>query len=83
MAKIDRLLAQVIEARRVIKFRELERLLRALGFRLARTSGSHRIYIHSRVPRPLSIQGVGNDAKPYQVRQVRDIIQEYGLKLEG
>jgi predicted RNA binding protein YcfA (HicA-like mRNA interferase family) len=83
MAKIDRLLAQVIEGRGVIKFRELERLLRALGFDLVRTSGGHRIYIHPAVPRPLSIQRVGNDAKPYQLRQFRDMIQEYGVKLEG
>jgi predicted RNA binding protein YcfA (HicA-like mRNA interferase family) len=82
MAKISALLDQVIEGRGVIKFRDLERLLTALGFHLARTSGSHRIYIHPAVPRPLSIQRVGNDAKPYQLRQLRDIIREYGLKLE-
>jgi predicted RNA binding protein YcfA (HicA-like mRNA interferase family) len=82
MARINQLLDQVIERRGVIKFRDLERLVTALGFRLARTSGSHRIYIHPDVPRPLSIQSVGNDAKPYQLRQLRDMIEEYGLKLE-
>jgi predicted RNA binding protein YcfA (HicA-like mRNA interferase family) len=82
VAKVSRLLDQVIERRGTIKFRDLERLLTALGFRLARTSGSHRIYLHSKVPRPLSVQSVGNDAKPYQLRQLRDMIEEHGLKLE-
>jgi len=82
MATINRLLDQVIAGRGVIKFRDLERLLTALGFRLARTSGSHRIYIHPRVARPLSVQSAGNDAKPYQLRQLRDMIDEYGLRLE-
>jgi predicted RNA binding protein YcfA (HicA-like mRNA interferase family) len=66
-----------------IAFRDLEHLLLRLGFRLARTAGSHRIYVHPKVPRPLSIQPMGKDAKRYQVRQLRDIIIEFGLSLEG
>ena len=76
MAKASALFDQVIAGRGVIS------LLTALGFRLARTSGSHRIYIHPDVPRPVNIQRVGNDAKPYQLRQLRDIIREYVLKPE-
>jgi predicted RNA binding protein YcfA (HicA-like mRNA interferase family) len=82
MAKANTLFDQVVEGRGVIKFRDLERLLTALGFHLTRTSGSHRIYIHPVVPRPLSVQRLGSDAKPYQLRQLRDMIREYGLKLE-
>lgn len=32
-----------------------------------RTKGSHRIYVHPKVPRPLSIQPQGNEAKRYQL----------------
>ena len=67
----------------VIPFRDLQRLLEKLGFRQSRISGSHHIYVHPRVARPLNIQPVGKDAKPYQVRQLRDIIEEFGLTLEG
>jgi len=65
-----------------ISFRDLQRLLEKLGFRLSRVSGSHHIYIHPTVPRPVNIQSAGKDAKPYQVRQVRDIVEEFQLKLE-
>ncbi|MGD0023526.1 MAG: type II toxin-antitoxin system HicA family toxin [Xanthobacteraceae bacterium] len=66
-----------------IAFRDLQRLLEKLGFRLARVSGSHHIYIHPKVPRPMNVQAAGKDAKPYQVRQLRDIVEEFGLELEG
>jgi predicted RNA binding protein YcfA (HicA-like mRNA interferase family) len=66
-----------------IAFRDLERLLLKLGFRLDRISGSHHIYLHPRVSRPLSIQPIGKDAKRYQVRQIRDIIEEFSLRLES
>jgi len=73
----------VLAAHGTIKFRDLERLLLRLGFTLARATGSHHIYIHPKVTRPVNIQPIGKDAKPYQVRQLRDIIEEFGLSLEG
>ncbi len=63
-----------------IAFRDFQ--MEELGFRLNRISGSHHIYIHPRVPRPMNIQAAGKDAKPYQVCQLRDIIEEFGLRLE-
>jgi predicted RNA binding protein YcfA (HicA-like mRNA interferase family) len=66
-----------------VAFRDLERLLLKLGFRLDRVSGSHRIYIHPKVSRPVSVQPDGKDAKRYQIRQIRDIIDEFGLTLES
>jgi predicted RNA binding protein YcfA (HicA-like mRNA interferase family) len=82
MAKLGTVLAQVMQGHRTIAFRELERLVLRLGFRLDRVSGSHRIYLHPKVPRPLSLQPVGKDAKPYQVRQLRDMIVEFQLRLD-
>jgi predicted RNA binding protein YcfA (HicA-like mRNA interferase family) len=73
---------QVVGGRGTVAFRDLQRLLRELGFRLDRVNGSHHIYLHPQVPRPLNIQIKGKDAKAYQVRQLRDMIQEYGLKLD-
>ena len=72
---------RVMEGRGSIGFRDFERLLVALGFKLDRTSGSHRIYVHPRATRPLSVQPKGKDAKPYQVRQLRALIEEFELKL--
>ena len=82
MAKMQGAYIKVIEGRGTISFRELQRLLITLGFRLDRISGSHHIYLHPDVSRPINIQPVGKDAKPYQIRQLRDMIREFGLKLE-
>jgi len=63
-----------------LSFRELERLMAALGYVLDRQSGSHRIYRCRGLP-IINLQS-GKDAKPYQVRQVLGIIDEYALEVE-
>jgi len=82
MASSRRVFDQVIHGQGRIAFRDLQRLLRQLGFRLDRVSGSHHIYLHPKVSRPLNVQPIGKDAKPYQMRQLRDMIEEFGLRLE-
>jgi predicted RNA binding protein YcfA (HicA-like mRNA interferase family) len=82
MAGPKKTLESVRQGGRNIAFRDLQRLLEKLGFRLTRVSGSHHIYIHPKVPRPMNVQAAGKDAKPYQVRQLRDMIEEFGSRLE-
>jgi predicted RNA binding protein YcfA (HicA-like mRNA interferase family) len=82
MTGSKRTLEAVRSGGRNIAFRDFQRLLERLGFRLNRVSGSHHIYVHPRVPRPMNVQATGKDAKPYQVRQLRDIIDEFELRLE-
>lgn len=81
MARPTKIFDRVMKGGGAIAFRDFERLLLALGFRHNRTSGSHRIYVHPLATRPLSVQPKGKDAKPYQVRQLRAMIEEFGLKL--
>jgi predicted RNA binding protein YcfA (HicA-like mRNA interferase family) len=64
-----------------LRFREFERLLEGFGFKLVRTSGSHRIYRHDGLRRSLSVQPDGKDAKAYQVRMLLGIIDEFNLRL--
>ncbi|MEJ0077342.1 MAG: type II toxin-antitoxin system HicA family toxin [Alphaproteobacteria bacterium] len=66
----------------MISFRDFQRLLERLRFRLDCVNGSHHIYLHPKVSRPVNVQKAGRDAKPYQVRQLRDIVEEFGLKLD-
>ncbi|UVO50348.1 type II toxin-antitoxin system HicA family toxin [Sphingomonas sp. SUN019] len=66
-----------------ISFDEFERLLRAFGFVLGRTSGSHRIYKRTDVHDRIVVQPKGKAAKPYQLRQFLDIIESNGLTLDG
>jgi len=44
--------------------------------------GSHHIFKHRDVPKRLSIQPRGGEAKPYQIEQFLDMIEEYGLALK-
>ena len=44
-------------------------------------TGSHHIYKHSGVNRVLSIQPRGDKARPYQIDQFLDIVEEFGLKI--
>lgn len=66
-----------------VGFDELRRLIEAFGFELRRISGSHHIYRHPRVPRPLSLQPRGREAKPYQIKQFLEMVAEFGLTMEG
>jgi predicted RNA binding protein YcfA (HicA-like mRNA interferase family) len=75
-------LGQILHGRRTIPFRDFQALLSALGFALVRQRGSHRIYFHARTGRPFPVQPDGQDAKHYQVRQLRDMILKHGLTLD-
>jgi predicted RNA binding protein YcfA (HicA-like mRNA interferase family) len=62
-----------------VRFDELRRLLLALGFE-ERVRGSHRIFTRHGVLEILNLQPrEGGKAKPYQVRQIRDVIVRYKL----
>jgi hypothetical protein len=82
MGRNDRALEQVLRgtADRNIDFRDLRRLLFWLGFE-ERMRGDHHIFTEDGVEEILNLQPRGAQAKPYQVRQVPDVIVRY--KLEG
>lgn len=67
---------------RNVGFTEFCRLIEAFGFTLRRVSGSHYIYTHPQVPRPLSLQPRQQEAKPYQVNQFIEIVEEFELQME-
>lgn len=82
MVKPAKLYQQLVASRGgVISFRDFVRLLEAFGFVHDRTMGSHRQYVHPRVPRPFPVQPVGKDAKKYQVRELLEIVEAYGLHI--
>lgn len=82
MVKPAKLYARLLESRTSMRFRDFQRVLEAFGFLLDRVNGSHHQYRHPKVPRPLSIQPKGNEAKPYQIDQFLDMVEEFGLKIE-
>ena len=59
------------------KIRDLIRDLERAGFVDRGGKGSHRNFVHPKVPRPITIAGrAGNDARQYQDRAVKRAIQE-------
>lgn len=83
MTQPDKLFARPLtNPRQCIAFRDFLSLLSAFGFTHLRTKGSHQSWHHPAAPRPLIVQPRGKDAKPYQVQQFLDMIEELGLKLD-
>jgi predicted RNA binding protein YcfA (HicA-like mRNA interferase family) len=82
MTQIEKLYARLVRDRAATRFADFERILRAFGFTLDRIGGSHHIYGHPDVPRRLSIQPRGGQAKPYQIDQFLDMVEEFGLEMK-
>jgi predicted RNA binding protein YcfA (HicA-like mRNA interferase family) len=83
MVRPSKLYQKLLQAPgQIITFGDFEKLLRAFGFHLERTVGSHRQYVHPDVPYPLPVQPERKEAKRYQVRQFLDIVEECGLKMD-
>jgi len=80
VGKLDKLLTQVLggTSDANIAFRDLCWLLHQLGFS-ERIKGSHHVFRKSDVEEKINLQKDGNNAKPYQVRQVRRVIVKYKL----
>jgi len=76
-----KLLAKVLANSKNISFHEIVSLVEAFGFRLSRVNGSHHIFTHPQVREIVNLQDVHGKAKPYQVRQFLQIVEEYELTL--
>lgn len=59
-------------------FSDVQLVLERLGFQ-RRIKGDHFIYTKNGVEEIINIQPRGNKAKPYQVKQVRQIIIKYQM----
>jgi hypothetical protein len=73
---LDKILLGTADAN--IPFDGLCALLQKLGFQM-RVRGSHHIFFMAGVEEILNLQPRGSGAKPYQVKQVRNVILRYKL----
>ena len=80
MSKHGKLLEKILQGTSDanIPFDGLCALLRHLGF-AERIRGSHHIFSKDGVAEMLNLQPRGNEAKLYQVKQVRNVILKYKL----
>ena len=77
-----KILAKVLGGSLNVSFSDMQRLVEAFGYRLARVSGSHHIYSHPAVRELVNLQNDHGKAKPYQIRQFLKLVEEYNLQLE-
>lgn len=82
MGKVEKLIDMVLSGRadHNIPFADLRRLLERLGFD-ERVRGSHHIFVRNGVGEIINLQPKGAMSKGYQVRQVRNVILKYKLRL--
>lgn len=80
MGKYENLLMQILRGTSDtnIPFNGLCSLLKHLGFEV-RIRGSHHIFTKDGVEEILNLQSKGGKSKPYQVKQVRNVILKYKL----
>lgn len=80
MGSIDKLILKILSGTSDanIGFDDLCNILRNLGFEL-RIRGSHHLFRKDGIEEKVNLQKDGAKAKPYQVRQVRNILVKYKL----
>ncbi len=80
MCKHEKLLFKILQggSDRNISFDELRKLLINFGFD-ERVKGSHHILVKEGIEEIINIQSKSGMSKPYQVKQVRNIIIKYQL----
>ena len=80
MNRHERLLHNILRGRSDanIRFSDLRGLMTYLGFE-ERIRGSHHLFDKDGIVEIVNLQSRGGYAKPYQVRQVRQLILKYKL----
>ncbi|MBK9444463.1 MAG: type II toxin-antitoxin system HicA family toxin [Comamonadaceae bacterium] len=82
MSQFEKLLLRLLRGTsdNSIGFQELCGLLAHLGFQM-HTRGSHHVFSKLGVAELINLQRDGANAKPYQVKQVRQVIVKYKLEV--
>jgi hypothetical protein len=82
MSKADKTFEQILSARADanIRFDEMRLLLTKLGFR-ERIRSSHHIFTRPGIEALIDLQPKQGKCKPYQVRQVRDVLTKFNISL--
>ena len=83
MSKHEKLYQHILMRRSYanVPFEGLCALLMRLGF-VNRIRGDHHIFTMTGVEEILNLQPRNGKGKPYQVKQVREVILRYNLRLE-
>jgi len=80
--KKRKLLHKLLSGSKNVRFSEVTACAEAFGFKLDRVSGGHHIFARPDIPELINLQDVKGKAKPYQIKQLLQIIERYNLKME-
>ena len=80
--KKNKLLQKLLSSTRNVRFSEVVACAEAFRFRLDRVNGSHHIFVHREIPELLNLQNVKGEAKPYQIKQLLQLIETHNLQME-
>jgi hypothetical protein len=79
MSRKAKLLQKALDNPKGLRFEEVCRLAEYFGFEHKGGRGNHRVYIRSDTATIMNFQSVNGEAKPYQVKQLLEFIDENGL----
>jgi predicted RNA binding protein YcfA (HicA-like mRNA interferase family) len=84
MSKTEKLFARILSGRadKNLDFDDLCHILERAGFQSRSGKGSHRIYSKGGVVEIINVQPRNAKAKPYQVKQVRELLLKYKIDIE-
>lgn len=84
MSRAKKALSKILEGRSDanLDFDDFCHVIERAGFTRRSGKGSHAIFTKEAVEEILNLQPKGGKAKPYQVKQVRDLILKYQLEIE-
>ena len=72
---------QLLQAARTpIRYAAFKMLLEQFGFRLVSMNHLHNIFGHDAVPELINLQNINGEMKPFQVKQVIQVIYKYQLR---
>ena len=80
--KRRKLLQKLLSGSKNVRFSEATKCAEYFGFKFDRIKGSHHIYIHPDIHELINLQNVDGKAKPYQIKQLLDIIEKNNLQME-
>ncbi|MBK9150321.1 MAG: type II toxin-antitoxin system HicA family toxin [Saprospiraceae bacterium] len=84
MGKTDKIVYKILSglSDKNIAFADLVNLLLKFGFSV-KINGSHHIFSREDVEEIINLQPKNEQAKPYQVKQVRELIVKYTLNVNS
>ncbi len=78
MSKQDKLLQSIFNATASLRFEDACKIAELIGFSRKGGQGSHVVYGRDDEMTLLNFQNRNGMIKPYQIRQLRDMVEKYG-----